>query len=137
MPTKLIWNGEVVKAQVIEVIVDGVTEFGLEHETAAKGMLYHGHGKVTATLQRSIHAAAPSYQFAADDVPPAPGTPERGGQGLSIKRDGDKVGVMVGSGMRYARRIEQMYGYIANSHARVAGQIAGIMNKHAARRGLT
>lgn len=133
MPTKLIWNGEVVKAQVVGAIVDGLTEFGLTHEREAKRELYPGHGKLTGTLQRSVHAAAPSYQFAVDDVPDGP---ERSGQGLSVKRDGDKVSVMVGSGMRYARRIEQMYGYIANSHARVAGQIAGIMNKHAARRGL-
>jgi hypothetical protein len=134
VPIKLTWQGEITKEKVIGAIVDGVTEFGLTHEREAKRELYPGHGKLTSTLQRSVHAAAPTYQFAIDDVPDGP---ERSGQGLAVKKIGSSVGVMVGSGMRYARRIEYMYGYIANSHSRVAGQIAGIMNKHASRRGLT
>lgn len=133
MPSKLVWMGQQVRADVVAAVEAGVTEFGLVHEREAKRELYPGHGKLTGTLQRSTHAATPSYQFAADDVPNGP---ERGGQGLAIREQGGKVGVMVGSGMRYARRIEQMYGYVTNSHARVAGQILGILNKHAQRRGL-
>lgn len=132
----LVWKGDDVQKQVVAAIIDGVTEFGLTHETEAKRELTPGHGVLTGTLRRSIHAANADYNYGSDDVAPTPSSPERSQQGLDVKAQGIRVAVTVGSGMRYARRIEEMYGYITGSHRRVIGKLPAIIKKHAGRRGL-
>lgn len=130
------WMGNQVRSDVIAAIIDGVTEFGLTHETEAKRELTPGHGLLTGTLRRSIHAAGPDYPFAGDDVKPKQGSPDRSGQGMDIKEKNGRVAVTVGSGMIYARKIEELYGYISGSHRRVIGRLEGIIKKHARARGL-
>jgi hypothetical protein len=132
----LIWKGTQVYEDVAAALVDGITEFGLTHETEAKRELLPGRGVLTGTLRRSIHAASPDYQFGDDDLPPTPSSPERGGQGLDVQPQKDRIAVTVGSGMAYARYIKQLYGYITQSHGRVIDKLPGIIRKHAARRGL-
>lgn len=132
----LVWKGDQVYQDVAAAIVDGMTEFGLTHETEAKRELTPGHGVLSGTLRRSTHAASPNYEFGSDDVPPTPSSPERGGQGLNVQPLKDRIAVTVGSGMVYARRIEDLYGYITNAHGRVIGKLPEIIRKHAGRRGL-
>lgn len=131
------WKGDEVQKQVIAAIVDGVTEFGLTHETEAKRELTPGHGVLSGTLRRSIHAASPDYNFGGDDLPPTPNSPERSGAGLDVQQRGIRVAVTVGSGMVYARYIENLYSYMVNSHQRIIGKLPEIIRKHAARNGLT
>lgn len=133
---KLNWNGPALRAQVVEAVVLGVTRFGLHHETLAKGKLVKGRGKVTATLQRSIHAADPSYNFAGDDVPPSTSSPERGGKEANISEVDGKVAVAVGSGLVYARRIENLYGYMEESHAEALPQLPVLIEQAAQEKGL-
>jgi hypothetical protein len=91
---------------------------------------------LTGTLRRSIHAARPVYDYQKDDVRPTPNTPERGGGTPALAESGGKVGVSVGSGMRYARIIENRYNYMLRSYNRVLPQIQPIIQKHAKRQGL-
>ena len=133
----LIWKGDALKQDILAAIADGVTEFGLAHETAAKGELSPKHGVVTGTLRRSIHAATPTYAFSQDNVPPSNSSPERSGRGGGARIFKNKVSIMVGSGLVYARRIEDLYGYIVGSHQQISGRLEGIIGKHAAKRGLT
>jgi len=132
----LIWKGEQVTADVKAMLADALTEFGLTHETAAKGQLSPGHGVVSGTLRRSIHAAYPTYAFGQDDVPPSGSSPERSGRGGSAGVFKTKVSIVVGSGMAYAARIEDLYAYITQAHEQVIGNLPGIIEKHAGRRGL-
>lgn len=133
----LIWKGGEVSAETKAMLADALTEFGLTHETAAKGQLAPGHGVASGTLRRSIHAAYPTYAFSQDDVPPSNNSPERSGRGGSAGVFKNKVSINVGSGMVYARRIEDLYAYITQAHEQVIGKLPGIIEKHAARRGLT
>lgn len=130
------WTGDEVMADAIAGITAGLTEFGLRHETASKGLLAPGRGVITGTLRRSIHSAAPSYDFGSDDVKPSTSSPDRGGSGGPATRTGDKVRIVVGSGMRYAARVEQRHGYIKSGHDRVKGSLDAIIRKHTAARGL-
>lgn len=134
---RLDWRGAQVRAQVVAAVTDGLAEFGLRHETEAKRELTPGRGVLTGTLRRSIHSAGVSYNFAGDDVTPTPGSPERGGQMAAIAESGGKVAVVTGSGMRYARTIEERYAYLKNSYTRVLPQLPAVLEKHGRLKGLT
>lgn len=137
MTFQLDWKGAEVRSEVVAAIGSGLQEFGLRHETEAKRELYPDHGVVTGTLRRSIHSAGPFYDFSGDDVASAPSSPERGGQGAELEEADGRIAVVVGSGMRYALRIQHLYGYITKSHERVFPDLPEILNKHAGQRGLT
>ena len=107
MASRLEWKGAEFRGQVVDAIAAGLTEFGIRHESEAKRQLVPGQGVLTGTLRRSIHAAGPSYNFAADDLPPASGTPERAGTGGEAEEVGGSVVISVGSGMSYARAQDQ------------------------------
>lgn len=136
MKFKLDWKGGVVKAEAIEAIKAGLTEFGLRHETASKAPLKPHAGVLTGTYRRSLHAASPKYQFAADDVKPGPNTPERGGTGGGAEVAGDQVQIVVGSGLRYAVDVEKRYGTIAAAHRTLLPQLPTIIETHARKGGL-
>lgn len=133
---KLEWKGAQFRGQVVDAIAAGLTEFGIRHESEAKRQLVPGQGVLTGTLRRSIHAAGPSYNFAADDVAPAPGTPERAGTGGEAEEIGGSVVISVGSGMSYARKIEELYYYLTDSFWIVEPQLLPTLEKHARERGL-
>lgn len=130
---RLNWRGAQIVSTVIAAVEGGVTEFGLVHETEAKRELYPGHGKLTGTLQRSIHSAGAGYDWGGDSVSNGP---ERGGSGRASVQ-GSRISTVVGTGMKYGRRIEDLYGYMQRSHERVLPRLPDILNKHATRRGLT
>lgn len=136
MGYKLDWRGAQCKAQVTGAIRVGLSRFGLVHETEAKRELSPGRGVLTGTLRRSTHAAAPSYDFGSDDVTPSRDTPERGGNAVA-EVVGTSVIVVVGSGMRYAKRIEELYAYVQKGHERALPQLEGLLNAAAREAGLT
>lgn len=63
---RLNWNGEEVIKIVEKMTEDILSDIG--HSVAGNAMreLTKGHGKVTATLQRSIHAAPSGYVWSND-----------------------------------------------------------------------
>jgi hypothetical protein len=133
---RLVWKGPAVRQKVVTAVISGLQEFALTHETEAKGELKPRAGVLTGTLRRSIHAARPVYDYQKDDVRPTPNTPERGGGAPPLAESGGKVGVSVGTGMRYARRIENRYSYMMRSYSRMLPRLEPIIRKHAKRQGL-
>lgn len=115
-----------------------VGEIGLRIEAEAKRELQPGHGVLTGTLRRSIHAADPGYDFAGDDVAPSDSSPERGGQDVAGVPDGDKIVVVVGSGLVYALAVHQGHGsfegyhYLTNALEKVRPKAPAIVRKHLA-----
>jgi hypothetical protein len=130
------WTGDQVREQVVGALRDSLVEFGLYHEGLAKGQLRKGRGVVTGTLRRSVHAAGSAYNFGRDNVPTSAGSPERGGAGLTVEEKNKKLSVVVGSGMRYARRIDVLYAYLTGTYPPAQAQLFTIILKHAAARGL-
>lgn len=135
MGYRLDWKGAKCKEQVVGAVKVGLGRFGLVHETEAKRELGPGHGVLSGTLRRSIHSAKPAYNFGGDDVPPSSGSPERGGA-AAAEVVGAKVIVSVGSGMVYARAIEEMYGYVQKGHERALPQLNGLLEQAASEAGL-
>lgn len=133
----LVWRGDEVLALKTKQAAAALGEIGLRVEGESKKELYKGHGVITGTLRRSIHTALPGYTWAGDNVKPAPGTPERGGQ---LTMPGfDQLVVQVGSGLEYAMAVHQGhhsfegYHYIRNGLAKVKPLVPGIVRKHAGR----
>jgi hypothetical protein len=133
---RLVWKGPAVRQKVVTAVISGLQEFALTHETEAKSELQPRRGVVTGTLRRSIHAANPEYSYQKDHVLSSPSTPERGRGTPQLAERGGKVAVVVGSGMRYARRIENRYSYMMRSYGRMLPRLEPIIRKHAKRQGL-
>lgn len=131
----LTWNKRLLP-ELLARLGPAVEELGLRVEAEAKRELQPGHGVETGTLRRSIHAAAPSYDFAGDDVEPSDASPERGGGGATAERDGDKLLVAVGSGLVYALAVHQGHGsfggyhYLTNAVEKVRPKAPAILQKH-------
>lgn len=132
---RLDWRGEKLENITIGVIMAGLTEFGSRVETSAKSQLKPGRGVVTGTYRRSIHYASPRYNFSADDTKPSTSSPELSGRGGGAELVGRKVQIKVGSGLKYAGRVEQLYGTIRKGHDRVAPRLPEILRKHARKAG--
>lgn len=134
------WNLELrkdaLRADIIAAASDGLTEMSLNHERLAKSRLVKGRGVVTGTLRRSIHAADVDYNFGSDDVQPSPGAPERGGRVFALAERNGKLIVTTGSGMKYARKIDDRYGYLSGTHKQAAAELPSLIEKHAKKRGL-
>lgn len=130
------WRGADVYKTVAHVVLSGLTQFAGEHETAAKARVYPNHGKITGTYQRSIHYAPPTYNFGGDNVRPSPSSPDRSGQGGSAKRNGDIVSIVVGSGMVYARKLENLYSPIMGGYRQVEKRLPEILESKAREAGL-
>jgi len=77
-------------------------DIGLDIEGEAKQQLYPGHGVLTGTLRRSIHAASPSHNFAADSA-----GSDLGGQAPAPEKVGDVLVIAIGSGLIYALAVHQ------------------------------
>lgn len=133
--THLNWRGDQAEDEIIRTLSAALTEIGLRIEGEAKKELYPGHGKLTGTLQRSVHAASPDYNFSSDNVNPGARTAERSNPGTLVpERRGHRLLIAVGSGMEYALAIHLLYRYIMNGLSRVRPQALAIVKKHAARR---
>ena len=132
------WLDDQLQQEIIQpAVVNGLNEFGARWETAAKASVGPGRGVVTGTYRRSLHFSSRAYNFGRDNVKPGSGTPERGGTGKGATVGGGYVSIVAGSGMIYARRLEAMYNVVVGAHAQVAGQLGGILEKHAQAAGLT
>ncbi len=133
---KLDWHGAQVYQQVEGAVVRGLTQWGLALETPAKGPLVLGHGMLTATYKRSIHSAGPSYNFAGDDMQPSYDAPERGGTGGEAEVQGSKVISMFGSGLHYAKYVEDRYGTIEAARSQMLEQLPKFLERAAHEAGL-
>ena len=133
---RLKWDGDQVVDLCEEQLKDIMTEAGLVAEAESKKELRKGHGVKTGTLRRSIHAASPDYDFAADDVEPAAGTPERGGQNIEPEKLEGKYTIALGSGLKYALKIHQGWGsfrgdhYLENGVEKMKKQLTRIIGRH-------
>jgi hypothetical protein len=113
-----------------------LSEFTLVSEGKAKKKLSKGHGVLTGTLRRSIHAASADYQFGKDNVEPSDGSPERGNQKVTAKKEGNKFFTSLGSGLVYAMRIHQGWGSFAGYHyitegvEEAKGELDAIVGRH-------
>jgi hypothetical protein len=135
---RLDWRGTQVKGEVRKNVAEAWGEVGLHVETAGKKQLSKGHGVRSGTLRRSIHSAAPGYNWQGDNVPPSEGSPERGGQLALAGMGSDGVTIQVGSGLVYALAVHQGfedgsfegYHYLTIGLDEVKPQIPGIMKAH-------
>lgn len=133
---RLDWRGDDVRREAVNAIYGAVLELGGRWEAAAKGSVRPGRGVLTGTYRRSLHYARPDYDFASDDVPPSPGSPERSGHGGGPEVRGDKISILLGSGLNYARKLEALYGVVVGAFDQVRGQFLDILERHAKKRGL-
>ena len=133
---KLEWKGEVVLADFQIIAVDSLIEYSEVMSTASQQELYPGHGKVTGTLQRSIHPAGPDYPWAADKD--GAGGSEPAGLVTELLAE-----VVVGSGLIYAKAVHDGHGsfsgyqYVEQGSLKTRDQLPGIVAKHAAYAGYT
>lgn len=131
------WKGEEVVKLCEDQLKAIMTEAGLTAEGEAKKQLRKGHGVITGTLRRSIHAAQPDYNFAADDVKAAAGTPERGGKSVeAVAVSAHRVEIALGSGLKYAMKIHQGWGsfkgyhYLTNGVDKMKAKLGEIIGRH-------
>lgn len=130
--SRLIWKGEELLAEMTSRLSDAVVEIDLRIEEVAKQELYPGHGLVTGTLRRSIHAAEPGYNWGRDVR-----GGDMGGQPFEPEIRKFKITGVVGSGLVYAMPVHQGhhsfggYHFITNAYNKVNPQVPGIVKKHA------
>ena len=135
---RLTWKGAEARGRVVKAVIAGLNEFHLGVETQAKGILFFpGGGVLTGTLRRSIHAAAPTYSYGADDVAPTSSSPERGGTGGMPQEQGGKVSGSIGSGLSYAMPIHNLFAYITRGYEKHEHELLPAIEKHAKLQGLT
>ena len=133
---KLNWKDKEVAGQCEGVGSLFLEQFGLAVEGSAKEQLYWGHGMRTGTLRRSIHSAAPGYNWPGDNLKPSEESPERGGQAVSPGKVGEKLVLQVGSGMIYADVIERLYHYMETGLRINLDHVPRILKWAAAQKGL-
>lgn len=138
------WRGKEITQAVAENMAKAIGEYGLRVEGRAKRKLRRGQGVLTGTLRRSIHTQVPGYPWSSDNVEPASGTPERGGElneGLITQ---NRITVQVGSGLVYAMAIHQGwsqgykgmkgsfegYHFITNAHEETKPELTIVLKKY-------
>lgn len=116
MSSTLNWQGDQVLADVQRSVASALSELALRTETYAKLELQKGHGVITGTLRRSLHCAAPGYNWVGDHLEPSENTPELGLQRAAAGMINDEIVVQVGSGLRYALPVHQGHGNFGGYH---------------------
>lgn len=135
---RLVWKGEQVQKDAETMLSKGLTEIGLQVEGEAKQELYKGHGVLTGTLRRSVHTAAPGYNWSGDNVKPSESSPELGGMEAVPTKQSGRLTVQVGSGMEYALPVHQGHGSFSGYHFltkavdKVKPRMLDILKKHGA-----
>jgi hypothetical protein len=136
-PAKVTWFDNQVVELTEQKLGEILTEFGLVAEGESKKELRKGHGVLTGTLRRSVHAAGPDYPFQQDAIASDESSPERGGKEVyPIKTDDGRLTISIGSGMPYALKIHQGWGsfggyhYIRNGTDRARGNLPAIIGRH-------
>jgi hypothetical protein len=127
------WKGGLAEGQIEQALSAALVEVGQRIEGEAKKQLYPGHGKVTGTLQRSIHAASADYSFRNDHIKPGTGSPERGGGAPIPRRSGNRLVIAVGTGMEYAMMVHLRYGYLRVAFNKVQPRVLEIVRQYIAR----
>ena len=114
----LVWRGPKIVGMLDEAAISALSIFGLKVEAGGKKQLYPGHGVVTGTARRSIHAAGIEYNFADDDIEPGAQSPELGLKSVEseIQKKKNKISVVIGSGLRYAMALHQGHGSFEGYH---------------------
>lgn len=129
------WRGKEVSAEVARNVSLALGEFALRAEGYAKKELQKGHGVITGTLRRSIHVALPGYVWSGDHVEPSVGSPERGGQKVTADRNGSRLTVQLGSGLKYALPVHQGhhsfdgYHFIRNGIDKAKPELGEVLRK--------
>ena len=134
---KLNWKGDQVVKEVEDKAILIMSDFGLAVEGKAKQELQPGHGVKTGTLRRSIHAAKPDYNWAADNIVPSKSAPNLGGKIVKAVRKGKQLVIAVGSGLIYAMTVHQGHGSFDGYHYMINGlekarsqQLNSIIKRH-------
>jgi hypothetical protein len=138
MKWRLNWRGAEVAKLASDQVIEIMSDVGLAAEGNAKRELAKGHGVITGTLRRSIHAATPGYGWSGD----AGGTGERGGSRVRAERSGGRIHIEVGSGLEYAMAIHQGwsnsnglrgsfsgYHYLTNGVEKTRAQVPAIVTR--------
>ncbi len=132
------WRGEQAVAAVLAQVVDpALVEFGLRCENKAKQSLTKGHGVLTGTLRRSIHIASPGYNWGGDNCTPDTGSPDLGGQQVTVGGEGSARAIELGSGMEYAMAVHQGhdgfggYHYLVDAVDGESPRLPSIIQKYA------
>jgi hypothetical protein len=137
------WRGDDAKRLVKENVAKAMAEFALTAEAESKKELRRGHGVVSGTLRRSIHAVLPGYDWGGDDVEPGAGSPERGGSEVVPDASNDQLTVELGSGLKYAMPVHQRrephggftgYHYLTNGINKAKAKLNSILAKHKVQR---
>lgn len=102
------WNERLIE-QMAARLVPALDEIDMRIEATAKRQLYPGHGKLTGTLQRSIHS-----------------TPAR-------RQGGQVVGAVGTEPLDYALKIHLLYRYLLIGLEKTQPQALGIIERHARR----
>ena len=130
------WQGKKVLAKITPGLVNGLVEFSGAVEQASKRQLYPGHGFLTGSLQRSLHADNHDYQFRNDNMPATASTPERGRKTFIPKIVRDIIRAAIGAGQRYALEVHQGagnfagYHYITNGLQNMIGEVPRIFKRN-------
>jgi len=133
--TRLNWRGKPTQDEVVEILGAALVEIGLRIEGEAKKQLWPSHGKLTGTLQRSIHAASPDFNFAQENVQPGDNTPERSNPGaVTPQLLGSRLMIAVGTGMEYAMWVHFLYKYLTLGLSKVRPLALQIVQRHIDRR---
>lgn len=136
---RLEWRGPELQRELEQAARSALTEIGLRIEAEAKKELYPGHGKITGTLQRSIHVAPLGYPWQSDRTQASQNTAELGGQDVEPVKDGTVLYLEVGSGLEYAMAVHQGhhafsgYHYITKALEAVKPRVADILQSAARR----
>lgn len=131
MKWKFKWEGPRIVELSMDAIMDIMSDAGLDAEGNSKRELYKGHGVVTGTLRRSIHAAPYGYGWAGDS-----GGGEMGGRRVRPTRQGHRVVLEVGTGLGYAMPVHQGhhsfagYHFMTNGVNKTKGSMPGIIARH-------
>ncbi len=142
MPNSFTWHGDQLSREMEAKLVRGFVKWGLSCETAARTRLRPseqdaegdwvpggGHGKRTGHLQRSIHIAAPGYNWAGDNG--AQGDLHK--EAVQPKRGNGRLTLEIGSGVEYALLIHQthydpeVYHFITAAIAEKRSQLTGTL----------
>lgn len=102
------WNGKRVFELLSDDIGEGMVDWGIQDlEPAIDSELYPGHGYDTGTMERGTHVGPAHHNYGGENVPAAPGTPDRRGRRYRPQVSGNRISGSVGSGQSYAMIVHQ------------------------------
>ena len=138
MKWRLNWRGAEAAKATSDQAIEIMSDIGLAAEGNSKRELTKGHGVLTGTLRRSIHAATPGYGWSGD----VGSGMELGGKRIVAIRRGGRISIEVGSGLEYAMAIHQGwsnggglrgsfagYHYLTNGVEKTRAQVPAIVTR--------